>query len=124
MKCTNIKSDNSRCNAQAIKGEESCFMHSPANKQERFLAQQSGGLARKHRQSYISEEMIIESPKDIQKLIEVTINSILLGRMPSSSPATQLAYLSNTWLSAYEKGGMVERIEKMEAIVQKAQNEN
>jgi hypothetical protein len=94
MQCNKIKSDGTRCNAQAIRSKKCCFMHSSAYKQQRLTAQRNGGLARKHTQRYISEDIKLESPKDVQKLIEVTLNSLLRGKMPAKSPASQVAYLA------------------------------
>jgi hypothetical protein len=124
MQCQATKKDGKPCSAKAMQGKKQCFMHSPACKQRRLIAQRNGGLARKHTKCYISEEIKLESPKDIQKLIEVTLNSLLKGKMPAKSPASHVAYLSNTWLSAYEKGELVERIDRLEGLVQKAINEN
>ena len=99
-------------------------MHAPELNKQRKLAQRNGGLARKHQQSYISWEVQLRSPRDIQKLIEVTLSSLLKGKMPAKSPASQVAYLANTWLAANEKGEVVDRLEKLENLVQKVLNEN
>ena len=123
MQCSCIKKNKDRCKAQAIQGTDRCFRHHPDKKQDAIIASQKGGLARLHYQSYHSP-IQLSSPQDVQKLLNITINSLLQGKMPSNNPANSIAYLSRCWLDAYEKGEVIERLNNLETLVKSATNEN
>ena len=113
MQCQRI-TNKQQCKAQAILGESFCFVHNPNYEEKRKEASSKGGIARRHTQSYLETDLILKSPQDVQKLIETSINLLLRGKMPSSNPGSQVAYLANTWLSAYEKHGLEQRIKNIE----------
>jgi hypothetical protein len=125
MQCQQLtKKDGKQCNAQAIRGKKYCFTHHPGYKKQRQVAHRNGGLARRHYQVYLDEPIKLNSPKDVQQLLEVTLNSILRGKMPANNPGNTVGFLSRCWLDAYEKGELVERIDRLEGLVKKAINEN
>jgi hypothetical protein len=124
MNCCFIKPNKTNCHAQALKGKELCFTHDPDSSTQRQLAHRNGGLARQHYQSYLRVPIQLKNPKDIQALIEITLNSILCGNMPANNPGNTIGFLSHCWLDAYEKGEIHDRLSKMEEQLEKFNDAN
>lgn len=116
MQCHFLKNDQQQCRAQAISETEYCFSHNPDYADERKLAQSRGGQARLHYQSY-HEAVELKTPEDVMRLMNVTINALLEGRMPSGNPAGSLAYLSRCWLEAYDKIHGAQRETSPEVVI-------
>lgn len=116
MKCAFIKIDKTKCKSNCIKDSEFCYFHTPYMEKERKEASRRGGLARLHREAY-HPPLQLSSPSDVRKLLNITINSILEGKMPSNNPANSIAYLSRCWLDAYEKERNSEPLNDIETLV-------
>lgn len=113
MKCKSIKSDGKRCRANAMRESLHCFRHNKTKKSEATQASTTGGQARRQ-YNRLGSSVRLKTPKDIQNLMAMAINSLWTGKMSSSNPAGSLGYLAKIFLEAYEKSELEERIELLE----------
>lgn len=113
MKCTTIKPDGTKCQANAIHDSKSCFRHDQAMRNQAYRASSEGGRAKRQYHA-LGGPTRLENPKDIQNLIARAINSLWTGKMPAGNPAGALGYLSKIFLEAYEKSELEVRIEQLE----------
>jgi len=113
MQCRHIKEDDKHCGAQALRGKKLCFTHDPESSSERKLSHQNGGLARRQYGVY-ADPITLSTPQDIQKLMELTINGVLTGKIPANQPANTIGFLSHCWLDAYEKGVLTQKVDTLE----------
>jgi hypothetical protein len=113
MKCKANKLDGTRCRANSMNGSNYCFRHNKKVEGQAFQASSSGGKAKRqyHR---LGEKMKLETPDDIKKLMAEAINSLWTGKMPASNPAGALGYLAKTFLEAYDKSDLEDRVEELE----------
>ncbi len=119
MKCKFIKPDGQQCQANAMKGNDFCFTHNPLTEEERAVAVIKGGLNRKHYEAY-GEEVALENPADIKKLLGQVINLVFIGKMPANQPANTIGFLARAFLDAYEASEVEARLNEMEKRLEKA----
>ncbi len=75
MKCKSVKTDETECNANCVRGSDYCFSHNPDYSNEKQLAVTKGGLNRKLYGVY-GERIEINSPSDIRKIVSEAINGV------------------------------------------------
>jgi hypothetical protein len=118
MKCKAIKETGEQCNANAMKGGY-CFLHNPDTEAERLLAQQKGGTNRLTIQKY-GEAVRLETVEDVKGLMNMLINGIIEGTVPTNNPAGQIGFLTRIWLDAYERADIEKEITEIELRLDKA----
>lgn len=119
MQCKWLRDGKKQCGAMAIRGGQYCFMHSPSTSKKRARARRDGGLARKQSINLSDQDIVLESPQDIQKLVQMSINAILQGKMTASNPANTIGFLSRCWLDAHQQGLISDRLNELEAVIKK-----
>jgi len=120
-KCKFIKTDKTRCNAEAIKGDDYCFWHSKKTEEKRERAISEGGLSPKRNYGR-EDEIQIKNTDDVLTLLEQTIND-LRGNKTSTRIANAIGYLAGIALKVIEKGDLEKRLEVIEyALEIKKQN--
>ncbi|KKR56127.1 MAG: hypothetical protein UT93_C0004G0005 [Candidatus Woesebacteria bacterium GW2011_GWF1_40_24] len=111
-KCQFIKSDKTRCKAEAIDEDVFCFWHSENTKAKREIALSEGGQSPKRNYGR-EDEISITNTKDVLKLIEQTIND-LRGNKTSTRIANAIGYLAGVALKTIEQGEIQKRLEVLE----------
>lgn len=119
MKCLAVKSDGTRCQANAIHDSQACFRHNQTMRNQAYRASSEGGRA-KRQYHVLGSPTRLKTPKDIQNLMASAINSLWTGRMPAGNPAGALGYLSKIFLEAYEKSELEVRLEQLEKRMEEA----
>lgn len=119
MKCGAIRLDGTKCQANAMRGGQSCFRHDKAMRSKARRASSDGGRAKRQYHS-LGSPTSLKTPKDIQDLMERAINSLWTGRMPAGNPAGALGYLCKIFLEAYEKSELEVRLEALERRLDQA----
>ena len=110
MRCNFIKADGKQCKAQALKGKEYCFSHSPSTRKEHALAVAKGGSLSSRKDRLALEPIELNEPKDVVTLLETTINDVRTGAMPNSI-ANTIGYLSSHLLKAIEVADLNTQLE-------------
>lgn len=113
MKCKYTKSNGMQCGANAMNNCNVCFRHDTHSKTKARKASKKGGHANRQ-YLHLGDSTSIKTPKDIQNLMEMAINSLWTGKMPAGNPAGALGYLAKIFLEAYEKSELEIRLEAIE----------
>jgi len=113
MKCKATRSDNMKCQANAMHDSHYCFRHSKDMEAKATQASSNGGKA-KRQYLCLGNPMKIKTPEDIKKLMARSINKLWSGEMPAGNPAGALGYLAKIFLEAYEKSELEIRMEAIE----------
>lgn len=115
MKCAYKKANGQKCQAQAMKGSKFCFTHNPKTRKEHALAVTKGGkLSRRNRLNL--EPVKTQSPQDVVKVLEQTINGIRSGEVPPNI-ANTVGYLCGHLLKAIELAKYANKLETIEKIL-------
>lgn len=116
MQCTYMKTDNSQCQANAMKESSFCFTHNPDTQVEKHLAVIRGG-ENSRRFDINLPSIELQKPKDVASLLTDTINRVRKAELPPNI-ANTIGYLSGIVLKAFESDEMEDRLkiieEKME----------
>jgi hypothetical protein len=116
--CQHIKTDGTRCQANAISRSQYCFFHDPRKAKQRAAARKAGGY-KKHKMAALSSDTPdrqLESLAEVVSLLGETINEVRRGEIdPRVSNA--VGYLTNVLIKALEQGNLEERLAALEAIV-------
>lgn len=117
--CRHIKSDRSRCRANARHGSNYCFFHDPASAVERDKARQNGGRERSRRATVLppnTPDKPLNSAYDVTVLLAETINQVRRGEIdPRISNA--VGYLAGVLLKAKENDEIEQRLARLESIL-------
>jgi len=117
MKCTHTKEDGVKCGANAMQGQEYCYLHNPAiSTDEKRLAQTRGGANRGLTVIEPSEPLQLETAKDVRQLLADTINRVRAGRL-NVKIANCLGILSGHLIKAIETENIEDRVEKIERVI-------
>ena len=114
--CKYHKSDGNQCKAIAMIGHDCCYFHAPNKRPDRIKAAQRGGKANGKNTSGLPYREI-NSPQDVLHLLGETINSIRSGEL-ELKVGTQIGYLSNIWLNAYEVSVLEQRVSAMAEVLE------
>lgn len=116
-KCTFIKTNGQRCEANRLKDSPFCYFHSPKVVVERAEARRRGGFARLGDKGQTGS-YIIKSPQDLLTILEDAINDTkALGN--TTSRAKTLGFLCQIILKGFEVTEMENRLRVLEDRVNK-----
>jgi len=116
MRCTYIKPDGERCNANAMSGTNYCFTHNPdINDQEREQARTRGGQARALTLAKPLPLLAINEPEDAVRLVIDTISRVRAGELDIKT-ANCIGFLTDKLLKAFELSRLKDRIELVERV--------
>lgn len=114
-KCTFIKTNGQKCEANRLKDSPFCYFHSPEVVVARADARRRGGLAR-YGDKGETGSYVIKSPQDILGILEDAINDTLaLGN--STSRAKTVGYLCQVILKGFEVTEIENRLRALEERV-------
>jgi hypothetical protein len=111
-RCTFIKKNGERCQAQKLQGSDFCYFHSPQVIVERAEARRRGGL---HRHGVKGEtgSYLIKSPQDVLGILEDAINdACALGN--TQGRGKTIGYLCQIILRGFEVVELDNRIKALE----------
>ena len=114
MKCTYLMPNGASCGANAIKESDLCINHNPEYVEVKSMAVVKGGMNRREIPTSYGDELVLENPNDIKKLVADTLNLIWTGRMPTNNISGSIGFLCRIFLDAYDKAVLEERIEEIE----------
>ncbi len=118
--CQHVKSDGSRCRANAQRSAEFCFFHDPDKEPQREEASRSGGQAGAARVLPDAPRVAVASSSDVSVLLGKTINQVRRGELdPKVSNA--IGYLANVLLKALEQGRVEDTLFAVQAALIKQQ---
>ena len=115
MKCAFIKKNKEQCKAHKMIHSRHCFRHDAKQVKKALQASKTGGENRRMQIAF-SEEVTINSTKDLQEFIGRVINGVWQGKIPIKV-GSSLGFLTRCWLDAYEKAELEKRIEELEQKV-------
>ena len=119
MQCEFTKEDGTNCDAQAVKDDVLCFVHTnlPTIVGKRDLGRQEGGRnGRKMMLHPASEEIRVKNAQQVVKLLEQTINDVRMNRM-AVNQANCIGYLCNIMAKIFEQEMLETRISILERTV-------
>ncbi len=117
MKCTYIKTDGSKCKANALRGTPYCWYHSPdISGEEKKLASSNGGSANTCEVFAPLAPLSISKMQDVPAFLIDTIQNLRNGII-SVRLATALGYLSHMLMQSFEIADLEKRIETMEGFL-------
>lgn len=122
MKCQFIKSDNTHCRANHIKGSLFCFRHDPDTKMAGSIASSRGGQNRALQGVY-GIEIKLKSPSDVRKFIGTVINGVWTGQVPVPV-GSSMGFLTRCWLDAHEATKVQVRLDNLEKKLEGFDNES
>ena len=110
--CIHVLGDGRQCAGFALRNSNLCFSHNPHSRAAKRTATRKGGRFRIIKVSEILEPVEIESPRDIIKLLAVTIKELRAGKiLPQIANTT--GFLAAQLLRAFE---VVETDKKLDAF--------
>lgn len=119
VQCRHIKSDRSRCRANARHSSIYCFFHDPDSAIERETARKNGGRERSRRAAVLpanTPDKPLDSASDVTVLLAETINQVRRGEIdPRISNA--VGYLAGILLKAKERDEVEQRLARLESII-------
>ena len=117
--CHHIKSDRSRCRANARHGSIYCFFHDPDSSIARDTARKNGGRERSRRAAVLPADTpnrSLASASDVTALLAETINQVRRGEVdPRISNA--IGYLAGILLKAREDDEIEQRLARLESVL-------
>lgn len=120
--CQHVKNDK-QCQAYAITDSDFCFAHDPANAKKRAEARKKGGYNRRIIKNTKNEHSPIKSIKDINAILESSINEALLLET-SQSKLRIVGYLCQIALKGQELGSLEERVNAAEERIEKMEEKD
>lgn len=120
-KCTQIRANGQRCEANPMRGSAFCFFHSPGEAEKRAAARKAGGVARSGSMAVLppcTPDETLKTASDVVRLFGVTINHVLRGEL-DHKVGTVVGYLSGLLLKAFGQAELESRVAALEAIVKR-----
>ena len=115
MQCSFVKSDGSRCGANALGSSTFCYFHDPAVADERAAARVRGG--RNRRPGTLpadGPDFNLQSADDVVQMLERSVNEVARGRL-DRRVANSVGFLAATLLKAIEVAGIERRVADIES---------
>jgi hypothetical protein len=114
MKCEYIKTDGTKCEANAINKGSFCYFHSPdVSDEDKREAQSNGGKTKALTLKTPLPEMTLAKPDDAILLISDTIKRVRAGELDIRT-ANCLGFLTDKLLKAFEVAKLNDKLEFLE----------
>jgi len=121
MKCSFIKDDGEKCEANAVKDSEFCYFHNPdISDEEKKEAQTNGGANRALTLKEPLPVLLIANQDDAVLLVADTINRVRAGKLDIRT-ANCLGFLADKLLKALEASQTNDKLEKIERLLAQRQ---
>ena len=118
MQCNFIKNNGGRCNSNALKGDEFCFVHSndPEIVKIREKVLSEGGKNSRKQYQPIVDEITIEDTNGVVQMIRKLIQEIRQDEI-STKKANAIGYLLNIGLRALQQSNIEDRLKDIEDVL-------
>lgn len=117
--CHYIRSDRTRCRANARRGSRYCFFHDPESAADREAARKKGGRERSRKAAVLpadTPDRVLTTASDVTALLAETINQVRRGEL-DTRVSNAVGYLASILLNAKERDEIEKRLERVESIV-------
>ncbi len=115
MSCAYANASGEKCQANAMKNSQFCFVHNPATREEHALAVVKGGkMSRRDKLNLPPVQM--KNPEDIISILEETVNGIRSGSIPPQT-ANTIAYICSHALRAFEVSKLNDKVELIQRVI-------
>lgn len=117
MKCGFTKENGLKCEANALRGGDFCFLHSddPEIVKVREKALSEGGKNSRKQYEPLLDEIAVCGAKDVVELIVKLIGEVRRDEI-STKKASTIGFLLNTLLKALELGEIDDKLEAVKSI--------
>jgi len=115
-KCTQILDNSEKCGAYALKGNVFCFSHDPGSREAKALAVKRGGEAKQIRIFDPLEEITVDTPNDLVRLLAATINEVRDGSIDPKIAST-IGFLSGHLIRAFEVAELNSKVEQVKSVL-------
>lgn len=100
-KCVQVLEDGTRCDAWALHDNDKCFSHDESSKEQKAIAVQRGGASRQAVIETPLQQIVINTPADIVKLLSATITEVRAGTLDPRI-ANTIGFLAGHLVRAFE----------------------
>lgn len=114
--CVQMLDNGTQCRAWALQGCDKCFSHADDNKEAKMLAVQKGGAVRKAVVETPLQEITINTPTDIVKLLSQTIVEVRSGTLDPRI-ANTIGFLAGHLVRAFELAVVDSKTEEVKALI-------
>jgi len=119
MSCKAVRKDGEKCNANAMKDSDYCYLHNPdISKEEKKNCQSKGWKANGHVIAKPLSPLEIWDMKWVVLLLQDTINSVRTGDLDVKT-ANCIWFLSNHLMKAYELDQIEVKLDKLKNVLRK-----
>ena len=115
-KCTQVLEDGTQCDAWALHDKDKCFSHDGSSAEEKALAVRKGGATRQAVVETPLQQITINTPSDIIKLLSQTITEVRDGTLDLRI-ANTIGFLAGHLLRAFEITELNGKVEELKAII-------
>ena len=114
--CIHVLGDGRQCAGFALRNSNLCFSHNPHSRAAKRTATRKGGRFRIIKVSEILEPVEIGSPRDIIKLLAITVKELRAGKiLPQIANTT--GFLAAQLLRAFESVETRHRVDEFNAVI-------
>ena len=115
-KCVQVLDDGTQCDAWALHGKDKCFSHDESSKEQKAIAVQRGGASRQAIIETPLQQIIINTPSDIVKLLSTTITEVRDGTLDPRI-ANTIGFLAGHLVRAFELAVVDSKTEAVKALL-------
>ena len=115
-RCEHILADGRQCGSWAMEGATKCFSHNEATQEQKAIAVRKGGATRQAVIDTPLQQITINTPADIVKLLAQTINEVRDGTLDPRI-ANTIAYIAGHLIKAYEVSELNGKTEELKSII-------
>lgn len=105
-----------QCRAWALTDKDYCYAHDPEGEEARIESARRGGLVKQIRIEHALEAVDVNTPKDVVKLLTVTINEVREGKIPLQI-ANTIGFLTGHLLRAFEVAEMDKKLDEIRGVI-------
>ena len=115
-KCEHILSNGMRCEAWAMEGATKCFSHNEATQEQKAIAVKRGGASRQAIVETPLQQITVNTPADIVKLLSQTISEVRDGTLDPRI-ANTIGFLAGHLVKAFELAVVDSKTEEVKALI-------
>lgn len=115
-KCEHILDDGRLCDAWAMEGATKCFSHNEATQEQKAMAVRKGGATRQAVVGTPLQQITVNTPADIVKLLSITITEVRDGTLDPRI-ANTIGFLAGHLVRAFELAVVDSKTEEVKALI-------
>lgn len=114
--CVQVLDNGTQCRAWALQGRDKCFSHDETNKAEKMIAVTKGGGTRRAVVETPLQQITVNTPTDIVRLLSVTITEVRNGTLDPRI-ANTIGFLTGHLVRAFELAVLDSKTEEVKALI-------